>query len=118
MDIEKYRNYCMSKKQVTEGFPFPSLPNVLVFKVAGKMFTATDVTTFASISVKCHPDDIEELRSKYQAFTMHTYFSNKHWGKVIMDHSISDKLLLEWIDVSYDLVVAGLSKKTRAELNL
>jgi predicted DNA-binding protein (MmcQ/YjbR family) len=41
MDIETYRNFCISKKAVMESFPFPGLPNVLVFKVAGKMFTAT-----------------------------------------------------------------------------
>ena len=49
MNIESYRNYCISKKGATESFPFPKLPNILVFKVAGKMFTATDINTFASI---------------------------------------------------------------------
>jgi len=118
MDIEKYRNYCISKKQATESFPFPSLPNVLVFKVAGKMFTATDVSTFGSVSVKCDPDLIDELRSKYPAFTNHTYFSNKHWGNILMDNSISDKKIFEWIDNSYDLTVAKLTKKVRADLKL
>lgn len=118
MDIEKYRNYCISKKQATESFPFPSLPNVLVFKVAGKMFTATDVSTFESISVKCNPDLIDEFRSKYPAFTNHTYFSNKHWGNILMDNSIQDKQLFKWIDFSYDLAVAKLTNKLRAELKL
>jgi hypothetical protein len=36
VDIEKFRNYCLSKKQATEGFPFGK--DVLVFKVANKMF--------------------------------------------------------------------------------
>jgi len=118
MDLELYRNYCISKKQVTESFPFPSLPNVLVFKVAGKMFTATDISTFGSFSVKCNPDLIDELRSKYTAFTDHTYFSNKHWSNILMDNSISDKQLFEWIDISYNLTVAKLTKKVRSELDL
>ena len=46
MNIESYRNYCIGKKEVTEEFPFKNLPNVLVFKIAGKMFNATDITAF------------------------------------------------------------------------
>lgn len=118
MDIEKYRNYCLSKKHVTESFPFPSLPNVLVFKVADKMFTATDVNTFESFSIKHDPDTIDGLRSKYAAVTNHTYFSNKHWSKLLMDNSIPDKQLFKLIDTSYDLAIAKLTKKLRAELNL
>ena len=118
MDIEAYRNYCISKKQATEGFPFPNLPNILVFKVGGKMFSATDVSTFGSISVKCSPDEIDELRSTYPAFTDHTYFSNRHWGNILMDNSIPDKQIFEWIDHSYSLTVAKLTKKTREDLEL
>lgn len=36
MNIEDFRNYCMSKKEVTEHFPFDD--DVLVFKVCNKMF--------------------------------------------------------------------------------
>lgn len=118
MNIETYRNYCISKKGVTESFPFPSLPNVLVFKVADKMFTATDVTTFESISLQCNSEIIDELRAQYPAITKHKYFSVKHWNLVYMNNSISDKILLEWIDNSYELAIAKLSKKVRAELNL
>lgn len=118
MNIEKYRNYCLSKKQVTESFPFPSLPYVLVFKVADKMFTATDANTFESFSIKHDPDTIDELRSKYDAVTDHTYFINKHWSKLLMDKSIPDKILFELLDTSYNLTVAKLTKKTRSEMSL
>ena len=82
------------------------------------MFTATDISTFASISVKCDPNEIDELRSRHPAFTDHTYFENKHWANILIDNSISDKQLFEWIDNSYNLTVAKLTKKVRAELNL
>ena len=36
MNIETYRDYCILKPGVTEGFPFDE--KVLVFKVQGKMF--------------------------------------------------------------------------------
>ncbi len=118
LDIETYRNYCISKKGVTESFPFPGLPNVLVFKVAGKMFTATDAETFESISVQCNSDIIDELRAKYPAITKHKYFSERHWNLIAMDNSISDKLIFKWIDSSYDLAIAKLTKKLRAALEL
>jgi predicted DNA-binding protein (MmcQ/YjbR family) len=117
MNIETYRNHCLSKKGVTESIPFPKLPNVLVFKVKGKMFTATDINTFASFSVKCKPDTIEELRAEHDAMREPSYFSKKHWSNIIVDGSISDELLFSWLDTSYDLVVAKLTKAVQLELN-
>lgn len=116
MDIEMYRAYCLSKKGVTESIPFSKLPNVLVFKVLGKMFTVTDISIFASISIKCVPETIDELRATYMAVQEPTYFSKKHWSSVVMDNSISNKLLFNWLDISYDLVVANMSKKMQLEL--
>lgn len=116
MNIEEYRTYCLSKKGVTEEIPFSKLPNVLVFKVLGKMFTATDINTFSSFSVKCNPEIIDGLRAEYPAMENPSYFSKKHWSKVIMDGTISNKLLYEWLDTSYNLVVAKLPKRMKMEL--
>ena len=116
MNIEIFRNYCILKKGVTESFPFPRLPNVLVFKVADKMFTATDVTTFESISLQCNSEYIDELRAKYSAITKHKYFSERHWSIFFMDNSIPDKIFFEWIGNSYEITVSKLTKKVQAEL--
>ena len=116
MNIEDYRTYCLSKKGVTEFIPFSKLPNVLVFKVFGKMFTATDINTFDSFSIKCVPDTIEELRAQYAALEEPSYFSKKHWCKVVMDGSISNRILETWLDISYHLVVSNLTKKQELDL--
>jgi len=116
LNIEDYRTYCLSKKGVTESLPFPKLEDVLVFKVAGKMFTATNITTFSSFSIKCKPETIEELRAEYPAMQEPSYFSKKHWSNVIMDNTISDQHLYEWLDISYSLVVAKLTKKEKLNL--
>jgi predicted DNA-binding protein (MmcQ/YjbR family) len=118
MNIEEYRDYCLNKAGVTESFPFGKLSNVLVFKVTGKMFTATDITTFASFSVKCNPESIEELREKYDAVKIPGYLSKKHWNRIVMDNSIPNTLLYQWIDDSYRLVVDKLPKATRTKLAL
>ncbi|MGI9545311.1 MAG: MmcQ/YjbR family DNA-binding protein [Cyclobacteriaceae bacterium] len=116
MNIEDYRLYCLSKKGVTESTPFPKLPDILVFKVMGKMFTATDLNTFDSFSIKCEPETIESLRAQYQSLKEPAYFSKKHWSRVEMDGAISDQLLCEWLDISYKLVVANLPKNVRQQL--
>ncbi|WP_298892730.1 MmcQ/YjbR family DNA-binding protein [uncultured Psychroserpens sp.] len=113
MNIEDYRTYCLSKQGVTESLPFPKLQNVLVFKVAGKMFTATDIDTFSSFSIKCIPETIDDLRAQYSALEEPSYFSKKHWSKVLVDGSIKDETLYSWLDISYDLVVSKLTKKQR-----
>jgi predicted DNA-binding protein (MmcQ/YjbR family) len=41
MDIEMIREYCLSKKGVTEEFPFGE--ETLVFKVMGKIFALTSL---------------------------------------------------------------------------
>ncbi|HHH50583.1 MAG TPA: MmcQ/YjbR family DNA-binding protein [Saprospiraceae bacterium] len=116
MNIESYRIYCLNKPGVTESIPFPKLPNILVFKVKGKMFTATDISTFGSFSIKCVPETIDELRAEYAALQDPSYFSKRHWCRVEMDGSIPDALLKEWLDISYHLVVKKLTKKVQIEL--
>lgn len=114
MTLEVYRKYCLSKKGVTEGFPFGE--DVLVFKVAGKMFALSGVEAFERISLKADPEVGVELRDQYPAVQEAYHLNKKHWIMVMMDGSIPDRLVREWIDNSYDLVVSGLSKKERARL--
>lgn len=114
MNIEEYREYCMAKPGVTEDFPFDE--QVLVFKVMGKMFALADVDFFVSINLKCDPERAIELRETYDAVQPGYHMNKKHWNTVEMDGSIGDKLIKEWIDHSYELVVKGLPKKDQQVL--
>lgn len=114
MNIEEYREYCMAKPGVTEDFPFDE--QVLVFKVMGKMFALADVDLFVSINLKCDPERAIELRETYDAVQPGYHMNKKHWNTVEMDGSIGDKLIKEWIDHSYELVVKGLPKKDQQVL--
>ena len=117
MNIEAYRTYCLSKKGVTESIPFPKLPNVLVFKVLDKMFTATNLSDFNSISVKSDPNKIEEQRATYNCLSTQAYMHKKHWNKVTLDNSVPDSLIYQWIDTSYALVVKKMTKKQQEIIN-
>ena len=115
MNIEEYRTYCLAKKGVTEEFPFDE--NTLVFKVMGKMFTATDLALFESINVKCDPELAVELREMHPSVQPGYHMNKKHWNTILMDGGVNDRLIQSWIDLSYELVVNGLPKKLRAELD-
>lgn len=114
MDIESFRTYCLRKPGVTEEFPFDN--ETLVFKVMGKMFALTDVSLFTSINLKCDPERAIELREQYPAVLPGYHMNKKHWNTVLNDGSVGDRDLTQWIDHSYDLVVAGLSRQLREEL--
>lgn len=115
MDIESYRSYCLSKRGVTEEFPFDT--ETLVFKVMGKMFALTDVTNFSSINLKCDPEEATMLRENYEAVQPGYHMNKKHWNTVLMDGSLPDKVLLSWIDKSYNLVVLSLSRSEKLAMN-
>ena len=54
MDIETAREYCLSKKAVTECFPFDEYS--LVMKVMNKMFALIDLESANKICLKCDPE--------------------------------------------------------------
>ncbi|HSZ24076.1 MAG TPA: MmcQ/YjbR family DNA-binding protein [Cytophagaceae bacterium] len=114
MNIEEYREYCLSKKEVIEELPFG--PDTLVFKVKGKIFALTSLETFESINLKCDPEEAVALREKYEAVIPGYHMNKKHWNTIIMDGSLSDKLIKQWIDDSYKLVINALTKKEKEEL--
>ena len=116
MNIEEYRDYCLKKKGTTESIPFPNLPETLVFKVEGKMFAATNINTFASFSVRCSPETVDELRAQYPAVKEPSYFSKKHWSRIELDGSIPDNVLCEFLDISYKIAISKLPKKVRIQL--
>jgi len=116
MNIEEYRDYCLSLPGAEEGFPFNE--STLVFKVKGKMFSATDVDTFELVNLKCDPVKAIELRERYTFVIPGYHMNKKHWNSIKMDHPVPGDLLREWISDSYKLVVAKLPKKERDELKL
>ncbi len=112
MNIEEFRNYCLLKKGVEETFPFDDV--TLVFKVMGKMFAATglDAEEF-TVNLKCDPEKAIMLREEYGDVRPGWHMNKKHWNTVVFEGGLSDKMLKELIDHSYDLVVAKLKKADR-----
>ena len=114
MNIESYRDYCIQKPGVTEGFPFGG--ETLVFKVMNKMFALIDVETFDFVNLKCDPERALQLREQNPGITPGWHMNKTLWNSVSTDGSVSDDLFLELIDHSYELIVASLPKKLQEEL--
>jgi predicted DNA-binding protein (MmcQ/YjbR family) len=114
MNIEELRDYCLSKKGVTEGFPFNE--TALVFKVEGKMFCMTDLEGALIVNLKNHPWKNLELREQYSAVRPGYHMNKQHWNTVDVDGSIPDDVLRQLIDESYQIVVGKLPLKKQNEL--
>lgn len=103
MTIDIIREYCLSKADVEETLPFG--PDVIVFKVKGKIFLLLPLDTETlQFNVKCDPDKAVELREQYSCVIPGYHMNKKHWNTIIPDHTVSLRLLKEWIDDSYLLV--------------
>lgn len=118
MNIEEFRNYCITKKGVTEHFPFDD--NVLVFKVMNKMFALSGIDSWEQhepkVNLKCEPERALELRTEYESINPGFHMSKKHWNTVTLNNDVSDTFAFELIDHSYELIVKGLTKKLKEEL--
>ena len=109
MDIEQLREYCIGKPDVEEGLPFG--PEVLVFKVSGKMFLLLPLDTIPlQFNVKCDPEKAIELREQYSSVIPGYHMNKNHWNTVIADGSLSNTLLQQFVDDSYELVKKGKKK--------
>jgi predicted DNA-binding protein (MmcQ/YjbR family) len=118
MNLETFYEYCLSKKAVTEHFPFDE--DTLVFKVGGKMFALSSLKQWEkqepSVNLKCDPERALELRANYDAINEGYHMSKIHWNTVAINQDVPDAMLKALIDHSYDLVFKSLKKKIQAEI--
>jgi predicted DNA-binding protein (MmcQ/YjbR family) len=115
MFIEEIRKHCLAKKGVTESFPFDE--ETLVFKVMNKMFCLMNIVPPVSINLKCDPEKAVELRERFDGVEPGFHMNKKHWNTIKPELITDVKLIYEWIDDSYNLVVQGLSRKDKEALN-
>jgi predicted DNA-binding protein (MmcQ/YjbR family) len=115
VDAAALREWCLQQNGAVEDFPFTAEHSV--FKVHGKMFAISALAREPlEISVKCEPELAVELRSSYDAIRPGYHLNKRHWNTITLDGSLPDKLVLDLIQDSYDLVVSALPKRTQKEL--
>lgn len=109
MDIEELRDYCLSKPDSTEDFPFDE--ETIVFRVFNKIYCLCDIYSKPlRLNLKCDPVWALELREQYNAIIPGYHMNKKHWNTVMLDGSITRELTIWMVDHSYELVFNSLPK--------
>ncbi len=112
MDLPELIDRCLAKPGCEETTPFG--PEVLVYKVGGRMFALTDPAEFPPrINLKCDPDRAVGLREEFDAITPGYHMNKRHWNTLVLDGSVPADLIAELLDHSYELVVASLPRAKR-----
>jgi predicted DNA-binding protein (MmcQ/YjbR family) len=114
MDIELLRSYCLKLHGSEESTPFG--PDVLVYKVGGKIFCLFNLEEFRGINVKCEAELAIELRERFAGIEPGYHMNKNHWNTLRTDMGLEPDFILEQIRNSYGLVVKSLPKKTQREL--
>jgi predicted DNA-binding protein (MmcQ/YjbR family) len=103
VDLEDFREYCLTKADVTEGTPFGE--ETLVFKVGGKIFALASLDRVPPrINLKCDPDLALDLRDRYEAVQPGYHMNKKHWNTVELSGAVPAAELRRMVDHSYELV--------------
>ena len=116
MNIEELREYCLSKQAVSEHLPFDN--DTLVFKVAGKMFCLISISQPNTCNLKCIPEKSIELRANYKGIIPGFHMDKTHWNTVSFHSDVPHSVIIELIDISYQLVCNNLSKKVKKEAGI
>src|SRR5438046_7266940 len=115
MDLEIFREYCLSKIAATESMPFGE--GVLVFKVAGKIFALAPLDEVpATANLKCDPDLALELRDRYEQVQPGYHMNKRHWNTVEISSGVPEAELRKMIDQSYDVMIKSLPKAAKTHL--
>lgn len=117
MNIEEFREYCLSMKAVTEKTPFGKFArrydSILVFYILDHTFCLVDMDDFTSVTVKSTPEEIEDLKMKHSSVSKPLNLSDKHWIQLNLKGDIPDNQIYALVRRAYDIVRAKYSKKKR-----
>ena len=103
MNIEQWREYLLSFPASVDELPFG--PEVLVYKVAGKLFALLSWQDEPmSINLKCEPNLALQLRDTYPQVTAGYHMNKKHWNTIICSGQLSDEEVFDLARLSYQLV--------------
>ena len=115
MILETLRNYCLGLKASTEDFPFDE--TTLVFRVGGKIFVFTDVEDFPlHFNLKADPEDVIDLREKYDCIKPGYHCNKKYWITVYPDDSMPESFFLTLVKNSYEIVFNSLKKSEKEKI--
>lgn len=116
MDIETFREYCLSVKGAEECLPFDD--TTLVYKIMDKMFTYAPLRTRDGLfwaNMKCDPAKSAELMEQYAGIYFGPHSDKKYWITVRLESDVPDALICKLILHTVDEVIRKLPKYKQAQ---
>lgn len=116
MNIEEFREFCLSLPGSSEKMPFQAFraaQSILAFYVGGKIFCFFEIDTFRSCTIKCDPDRIEELKAHYNAVDAPYNMSPRYWISIRFNDDMPDTEIKRNVLESYKLIERLTSKKKK-----
>ncbi|MBP5496117.1 MAG: MmcQ/YjbR family DNA-binding protein, partial [Bacteroidales bacterium] len=117
MNLEEFREYCLSLGEVEEKLPFAKMPggdSVLVFYVSGHTFCYCDLNDLRVV-VKCQPERIPELLGTANGVEPpDNHFNSKYWIGINLQ-TIDNELLQELVRNSFEIVKGKYEKKAKKQ---
>ena len=108
MDIEEFRDFCLSMDGVTEKTPFGKFANmfesILLFYILDHMFCIIDINDFSFVNIKSTPEEIKEIQMSHASTGNPTNRSLKHWIRLDFNGDIPDLKIYELVKHAYDIV--------------
>ncbi|MCQ2958666.1 MAG: MmcQ/YjbR family DNA-binding protein [Bacteroidales bacterium] len=114
MNIEEFREYCLSLPNVTEDMPFDE--NVLVFRIFGKIFACISMENPDLATLKCNEEKAIELRAEYPCVEGAFHWNKKYWNQIWFNREVNDVLFKQLINHAYDEVWKKLPRKVKNNL--
>jgi len=116
MELNRAVDYMLSKKGAEKSYPFDY--ETMVFKVGGKMFALASAHEKGreSLNLKSIPAVSEGLRKLHREIIPGYHMNKRHWNTVYLDGQLTDSMIFELIDISYELVFDKLTRKQREEI--
>lgn len=114
MNIETFREICLSMPETTEDFPFDD--KLLVFRLAGKIFAGISMDKPNLAVMKCDSTKAVELREQYSAIEGAFHWNKKYWNQIGFNSDVSDRMIADLVKHAYAEVLKKLPKKERERL--
>lgn len=118
MNVEEFRDYCLSLEGVYEKMPFtqvadPYSRDVLCFYVGDKWFSFVNIAVFDFCCVKCDPDESLELQANYLGIKPGWHMNKKYWISIYFGQDVPDDKIRELVLRSYETVLRSQKKKRK-----
>ena len=117
MNIEDFREYCLSFDRVTEKMPFGKFArrydSLLVFYVLDHMFCFIDIDDFTYVNVRSEADEIAQLRTQYTSLSVPLNRTLKQWVQLDFNGDIPEQVIYDKVARAYEIIREKYSRPKR-----